>query len=309
MKIRTIFFGTPAFAVPILEALVKHPQIELVLAVTQPDTPVGRKKTLSAPPVKVLAQAHNIPIFQPESLKNQSNQEIIKNVHPELIVLAAYGKIIPDSILKLPRLQSLNIHPSALPKYRGASPIQSVILAGEEKTAISIMIMEPTLDTGPIVAQKPIAIAPQITYPELEQQLALASAHLLSETLSDWIADKIIPQIQDHQLATYTKIFTKEDGQINWHKSAEEIDCQIRAFIPWPGTYTIYQNKRLKILKAIVKEKQLAPGEIELTPTEMLIGCQKNALSIITLQEEGKRVMQATDFIPGHGYLQGAKLV
>lgn len=305
MKTRTIFFGTPQFAIPILEMLLNYPNIEVVLVVAQPDKPVGRKKVMTPPPTKELAIKNNIPVFQPNTLKNDEALKTIEQYQPELIILAAYGKIIPESILKLPKYQCLNIHPSQLPKYRGASPIQFTLLNGERKTATTIMRMEPTLDTGPILAQEEITISPQETYTELSLRLAKTSSELLSKILPQWIEGKIAPQPQDHSQATFTKILTKEDGKIDWNMTATQIHNQIRAFNPWPGTYTMLQGKILKTLRANPFETH----EIRGTPgimyfqdnKKLLISCGANTvLEVFELQLEGKKAMNATDFMRGY---------
>src|SRR3990172_1965740 len=305
MKTKTIFFGTPMFAVPILEMLLTHPNIELVCVVAQPDKPVGRKKVMTPPPTKELGIRNKIEVFQPTTLKTEEAVQTIKNYQPELIVLAAYGKIIPENILNLPKFKCLNVHPSALPKYRGASPIQFALLNGESKTAVTMMLMEPTLDTGPILAQEEIAIDPEETYPQLADRLANISAKLLSKVLPDWLEGKITQKPQDASQATFTKILTKEDGKIDWNKTAEQIHNQIRAFTPWPSTYTTLNGKLLKILKA----KPFQTTEIRGTPgiiyyqnnKQLLISCsEKTVLEVLELQPEGKKAMSAADFMRGY---------
>ncbi len=313
MKTRTTFFGTPQFAVPILEMLTQHPNIELVCVVAQPDKPVGRKKVMTPPPTKDLAIKNNIPVFQPITLKTEEALETIKKYQPELIVLAAYGKIIPESILNLPKYKCLNVHPSALPQYRGASPIQFALLNGEQKTAATIMLMEPTLDTGPILAQEEVPIDPNEAYPELTDRLANISAKLLDKVLPDWLEGKITPKPQNENQATFSKILTKEDGKIDWNRTAEQIHNQIRAFTPWPGTYTTLNGKLFKILKA----KPFETTEIRGTPgiiyyqdnKQLLISCgESSVLEVEELQLEGKKAMSAADFMRGYPNLAYAVL-
>lgn len=311
MPTRTIFFGTPQFAIPLLEALLTIPTIEVVLVVTQPDTLVGRKQILTPPPIKVIAEKHQFKVFQPQTLKSPEAFNYLSDLKPDLIVLAAYGKIIPAPILNLPRYKAVNVHPSALPKYRGATPIQTALLEGETETATSLMIMEPTLDTGPILAQIRVPIGVRETYPELDQKLAKTSAELLQKTLPLWLENKITPLMQDHNLATYTKVLEKADALIDWNKKATAIDCQIRAYTPWPGTYTIYNQKRIKILTAQAgPHGNSQPGTIHFKNKQLFIGCGHNtSLEILTLQEEGKNPLSGKDFIAGHTDWDQAKLV
>lgn len=312
MRTRTIFFGTPLLALPTLEMLAQHPSIEIILVITPPDTPVGRKQVLTPCPVKVMANKLGLPVYQPETLRDAEVQKKIIELCPDLIILAAYGKIIPAAILNTPKFKALNIHPSALPKYRGASPMPNTLLNGDKMTATSIMIMEPTLDTGPIVAQKEVAVPPKTDYLALEALLGKISAKVLHDVLDDWLAGNITPREQDHSRATYTQILKREDGLINWSKPAYMIENQIYAFSPWPGTYTNYQGKRIKILAGNIAPENTAPlsaGEIKIANNQLIVGCgEKTAMLIENLQEEGKKPMTAAEFIPGHPQWQGAKL-
>ncbi len=314
MKVRTIFFGTPQFAVPILDMLIKHPNLEVVLIVAQPDKPVGRKKVLTPPPTKELGMRNKIEVFQPTTLRTEESLNVIQQHKPELIVVAAYGKIVPENILNLPKYKCLNVHPSQLPKYRGASPIQFALLNGEEKTATTIMLMEPTLDTGPILSQEEVTIDYEETYPQLAGKLANVSAQLLSKTLPQWLEGTITSEKQDDSQATFTKILEKEDGKIDWQKTATQIHNQIRAFTPWPGTHTTLDGKFLKILQA----KPFQTTEIRGTAgiiyykdgKQLLISCgESTVLEVFELQPEGKKAMSAADFIRGYPNLAYAVLV
>lgn len=304
MSIRTIFFGTPQFAAPILTMLCTHPALEMVGVVAQPDKPIGRKQILTPPPTKVIAEQYGISVYQPSTLRTDEAYENIKALAPDLIIVAAYGKIIPENILALPKFQCLNVHPSDLPKYRGASPLQYTIWHHEKETKTTIMVMEPTLDTGPIVAQsEPYLLAPQETYVTLEEIMAQKSAELLQTVLEPWCQRKLNGLAQAHELASYTKILSKEDGQINWQQSALAIDCQIRALNPWPSTFTFLGNKRLKITQASVSQliSDSPIGTIEYHNHELYISCGANsALQIQTLQLEGKTNMTAKEFIAGY---------
>lgn len=305
MSIRTIFFGTPNFAVPILGMLVKHPLLEMVCVVAQPDKPVGRKQVLTSPPTKVIALANSIPVYQPSSLRSEEALQVIADYKPDLIVVAAYGKIVPEGILNLPKYQCLNVHPSDLPKYRGASPLQYTVWKNEKETKTSIMIMEASLDTGPIIAQStPYQLSPTETYLSLENHLSLESAKLLQSVIEPWCNQTIKAQTQDHQKATYTKILTKEDGKITWAQAAEVIDCQIRALNPWPSTYTFLDQKRVKVDQAQVSSEitKKPVGTLYSASQKLYVACgDQTALQILSLQLEGKSKMTATEFMTGYG--------
>lgn len=313
MAIRTLFFGTPHFAVPILEMLCTHPSLEMVGVVAQPDKPVGRKQILTPPPTKVVAQKYQLPVYQPNSLRTEEAYQAIANFNADLIIVAAYGKIVPANILALPKYQCLNVHPSALPKYRGASPLQYTVWHNEQETKTTIMVMETTLDTGPIVAQSDsYQLAPNETYLSLEEKLSHASANLLNRVIDPWCKSEIVPQKQDDQVASYTKILTKEDGKIDWQQSAQSIDCQIRALNPWPSTYTFIDQKRLKLLKTnvLANKSQALPGTLIIENQVLQVVCgDQQLLQITTLQLEGKSVMSDKEFIAGYQQLSQSVLV
>lgn len=317
---RTIFMGTPDFAVPILESLLKLSQVSLIAVVTQPDRPVGRKQVLTPPPIKVLAQQHDIEVLQPEKLREIEIVEQIKLLKPELIIVAAYGQIIPKSILEIPKFGTINVHASLLPKYRGASPIQAVIAAGEQETGITIMLMDELLDHGPILAQAIIPIIENETGGSLFEKLSVTSAQLLSSTLPRWISGGIKPENQDHNEATMTKLLKRENGKIDWSQPADSIERMIRAYHPWPGTWTTWQHGgtirtgpiflRLQVHCAKIYSKNLPsiipgrdhqiPGAVRITDESIIIACKNGAVELLELQLEGKRSMSAKEFL--HGY-------
>ena len=282
--LKIIFIGTPEFGAIILEKLVNS-EYKPVLVVTAPDKPVGRKQIITPPPTKISAQKHNIPVLQPEILANSKSE--ILNSKPDLIVVAAYGQILPKEILEIPKFGCLNVHPSLLPKYRGPSPIQTTILNGDGETGVTIMLMDEKVDHGKTISNFQFPISnKKITYPELLKELAELGAKLLVETIPKWINGEIKPKPQDETKATYTKIIKKEDGRIDWNKSAEEIERQVRAFNPWPGTYGKYEvrsmkykEKKERILKILEAEvlscgikKQI--GEVFLTEeNELAVKC------------------------------------
>lgn len=271
-----IFFGNPEFSAIILKTLFSS-NYEITAVITNPDAPVGRKQILTPPPVKILAEKCGINILQPKTLTNY--QLPITNYQLDLAIVAAYGKIIPKNILDIPRYGTINVHPSLLPKYRGASPIQNAILNGNKKTGITIMKIDEEMDHGPIFAQEELPIADSDTYESLSQKLALMGAELLIKTIPDYISGKIKPVEQKHSEATYTKIIKKEDGKINWSKSAAEIERMIRAFYPWPAAWAIWNGKILKILEAGV--------------------CNGN-LEIKKLQLESGKALSFKEFLNGH---------
>ena len=345
-----IFIGTADFAAPILQSLIKN-KINVVQVITQPDKPVGRKQKLQASPIKLVALEYGIPVFQPENIKDQKNIEIIKKMQPDLIITAAYGQILSKEILEIPKFGCLNIHASLLPKYRGASPIQSAILNGDEETGITIMLMDKKMDTGKIIQSAKIEIQNNDDSQILHNKLSNLGAELLITTLLKYIqeAEKIlnlwkekyqknltIGQIdsinsqfiirnsllknQDESKATYTKILKREDGKINWTKSAREIERQIRAFYPWPGTWTILKiknlclrqiyrrqkkSKILKIFKAytatIIKNNMTRAGDFFSTKDHQLaVKCGDGILIIDELRIEGKKRMSSQEFLKGH---------
>ncbi len=283
-KTKTIFIGTSEFAAPILEALVHCSLFVVRCVVTAPDKPVGRKKEITPSPIKTAALRNNLSVLQPEKISEIS--EKISKLKPDLIITASYGQIIPKNILDVPKYGSINIHPSLLPKYRGPSPIQTAILNGDKVTGISIMLMDEKMDNGPILAQKKVAIKNKENYQSLEKRLSLKSASFLSEILPQYVQGKIKPKKQNDSEAVYTKILSRQDGQIDWRKSAQEIERMLRAFEPWPGIWTNFGKRRVKILKAKAVQK----------PRATAIKTGKGYLLLEIVQPEGKKPMSAKEF-------------
>ena len=311
MKI--VFIGTPKFGAIILEKLAAT-EYKPVLVITSPDKPIGRKQILAPSQVKQSAQEHNIPIVQPKEIKNLTPE--LKKLKPDIIIACAYGQIVPRDILEIPKYGCLNIHPSLLPKYRGSSPIQHAILNGDEETGITIIFMDEKMDHGKIISACRLPIPEEITLEKLSEKLARSGAGLLIKTIPEWVNNKIAAKSQDESKATYTKLLTKEDGKINWAKSAEEIERQIRAFAPWPGSWTSWEILKgaifkIKILKAKVhkqksssvypEKRQFRPGKVLVVPqNEIGISCGKGFLVIKQLQIEGKNPSFAEDFLRGY---------
>jgi len=321
-----VFMGTPEFAVPILEALCQS-DFRPKAVITAPDRPAGRGQEISPPPIKITAQNYKIPILQPETKEDLLKQTL--ELKPDLIVVAAYGKILQKEILDFPKYGSINIHPSLLPKYRGPSPIQFAILGGDSKTGVSIMLMNEKMDEGPILAQEVAKIEKDETAKSLEEKLSKIASKLLIKTLNYWIVlnempksakNLVLPQQQDNSQATYTKIMTKQDGKIIWDKTASELERQIRAFYPWPGSFTILksplgggQNKSLtlKILKTSLSKIQTEYelGQVFLTDQkELTVQTGQGCLTIEQMQPEGGKEMSAADFLNGHPEIVGTIL-
>jgi len=291
--------GTSEFAENIFKKIypVLQDNFEITHIITAPDKPKGRKKQLIPPPVKEFAQKNNIPVLQPRKI----NQEIekIKKINPDLIILCAYGQIIPKEILDIPKYKALNIHPSLLPKYRGASPIHAVILNNNKITGISLMIMDEKMDHGHIVSQQEHKIKENITYKELENELVETAVDLLKKDLLKYINKKIQPKPQDHKKASFCKIIKKQDGKIDWNTTAEQIQRKIRAFHEWPTTYTFFNNKQLKILEADIK-KENTNNEIGKVNKDLSVQTKNKILIIKKLQLEGKKPITAKEFLNGH---------
>lgn len=257
---------------------------------------MGRKQELQKPPVKMLAEQHDLNLIQPESLKNFK----ITNDNFQIGITAQYGKIIPQSVLDLPEHGILNVHTSLLPKYRGASPIQSALIHGETTTGVTIMRMEAGLDTGPILLQKELLLDPNDTYLEVDKKLANIGASLLREALIPYIEGTLIPQTQDETKATHCQQLSRDDGHIDWHKTTAEIYNLYRGLTPWPGIWTMWNEKRLKLLTIRPAEKKLSPGNIFIENKHIYIGTQDSSIEILQLQLEGKPATDPTTFLSGY---------
>ena len=298
--------GTPEFGAIILKGLIEN-NYKPSLVITVPDRPVGRKQIITPPPVKVVAKENNIPYLQPENLKLITND--IKKENPDLIIVAAYGKIIPKEIIDIPKYKTINVHPSLLPKYRGSAPIQAAILNGDKVTGTTIMLIGEKLDAGPIIAQEEVKLNGNETAQDLHDKLAEISINLLIKIMPKWIKKEIKEKQQDENRASYYKEMKKEDGKIDWSKSAEEIERKIRAFTPWPGSYTFWEKDKKEIRINILKSrlfisptpKTYSIGKVLVVPqNEIGIQCGKDFLVIEELQIEGKNKTKAEDFIKGH---------
>lgn len=300
--IKVIFIGTPQFAVPYLESLINS-DFKVIGVITQPDKPTGRKKIISMPAIKSTAIKNNIPVFQPEKLKGDIEiANKLKSLEPDLIVVVAYGQIIPQTILDIPKLGNINVHPSLLPKYRGASPIQNAILNNETSTGITIMLMDEKMDHGPILAQKELTLVGNEDNDSLHQKMSDGnSTDFLIQTIHKFITKQITPTPQNDGQATFCQLITKDEAKIDWQKSAKDISAKIRAFYSWPIAWTTLDNKRVKIFPPIeIVNGTSEAGKILINDDKFLVACGDKLLELFELQIEGKNKTTAQDFIRGN---------
>lgn len=297
MKI--VFMGTPEFAVSPLQALLQN-GYEVAAVFTQPDKPKGRGYQMAFPPVKELATAHQIPVYQPATLKDGTALSILQEIDPDLIVVVAYGKILPKEILTLPPKGCVNVHGSLLPKYRGAAPIQWSVINGEKETGVTTMLMDEGLDTGDMLLRETVKIGENETAGELFDRLAPIGAQLLLKTLEGLEQGSIAPQKQNDQESTYASMLDKNLSAVNWNKSSREVHNLIRGLTPWPTAYTVLEGKKLKLFGSSVSAAKGGAGEIvSLNP--FLVGCGDGVcVRIDQVQLEGKKRMGAADFFRGH---------
>jgi len=318
--LRIVFMGTPELAGASLEALLAAPDFEIVGVVTQPDRPKGRDLKLMPSPVKQIAQRTGKPVLQPVKARDEPFLAELRALQPDLIAVAAFGQILPPAILNLPRYGCLNVHTSLLPKYRGAAPIQAALLHGDLETGVTIMKMDAGLDTGDILTKVSTPITPQDNAQSLHDRLARLGAGLLVTTIRDFVAGKVRPQPQPTAGVSHVAKITKEQGRVDWQRSATEISNRIRAFTPWPGAYTFLgpappaaeapaPKALLKIWEAQVIEEIGPSGEILRADRQgIVIGCGSDALRITVLQREGGRRMTAAEFLAGHPLHIGGRL-
>lgn len=300
MKI--IFAGTPVFAVAALQSLI-HSSHQVLACYTQPDRPAGRGLKLTPSPVKEIALANQLPLFQPLSLKDEAEQKQLASFNADAMVVAAYAMLLPTAVLNLFPFGCINIHPSLLPRWRGAAPIQRTIYAGDTVTGVTIMQMDAGLDTGPILLQHQYMVNQDDTSQTLHDKLAKLGASSLIETLDLIEQQKVIPQKQDNQFATYAHKIKKEEALIDWMRPALELEQEIRAFNPWPVAYTVWQGKHLRIwfAKAVLQEHQAVPGTIlSATRDGICIATGKQILRLQELQLPGGKVLNAADFYNAH---------
>ncbi len=301
-----VFMGTPDFAVPTLQALIA--QHEVIGVVTQPDRPAGRSRQLQPSPIKQAAQAAGIPVFQPEKLRRAEAIAELKQWQPDVYVVAAFGQILPQAVLDIPPHGSINVHASLLPRWRGAAPIQAAIRAGDAETGITIMQMDAGLDTGPMLAQRAISIAPDETGQSLHDKLALLGPELLLETLPGYLNGTIPPQPQPEGGVTYAPQISKEEGRLDWSQPAAVIERLVRAFTPWPGTYTFWNGQMLKILSGSAGGGQAEPGRVVETRQGAAIGTGDGLFYPAQVQLAGRKALSTPEFVRGQPGWVGARL-
>jgi methionyl-tRNA formyltransferase len=304
-RLRIVFMGTPALARVTLEALLHESAFQLLAVVTQPDRPKGRDLRPQPSPVKECAVLAALPVLQPVKARDENFISELRPMQPDLVAVAAYGQILPKSILELPRFGCLNVHTSLLPRYRGAAPIQWAILNGDNETGVTIMKMDAGLDTGDILTQRVTPIEPTDNAQTLHDRLARLGAELLVTTITDLIAGKIQPRPQPAEGVSHAPKIRKEDGEVDWNLPAKAIWNRVRAFTPWPGAFT-YLHAQPKALLLKIWEAEVVPergppgGILHADKYGLLIGCGQDALRIVTLQREGGRRMTAAEFLAGH---------
>lgn len=304
---RIVFMGTPDFAVPSLQALIDAGH-DVCAVYTQPDKPQGRKQILTAPPVKTLALEHDIPVFQPNTLKNEDEQARLRELAPEVIIVVAYGKLLPKAVLDIPPHGCINVHGSLLPRWRGAAPIQWAVIAGDEMAGVTTMQMAEGLDTGDMLLTYETKVGEKETAGELFDRLAQSGAELLTQTLVK--LDEITPRPQDDAQSCYAHMLDKQMAVIDWSKSAHEIDCLIRGLNPWPIALTTLSGERLKVFAAEKANGRGEPGTVlESDPKKGLtVACGEGALKLTEIQLVGGKRMKVNDFLRGHAIEVGTKL-
>lgn len=311
--LRIVFCGTPEFAVPSLRRLAARPELSIEAVITQPDRPRGRGGNVTASPVKETALELGLHVYQPESIKSESSQDFLKRLVPDAVVIIAYGQIIPARLLTIPRLGWLNVHGSLLPKYRGAAPIHWAIANGETVTGLTTMQINAGMDTGPTLLRQEVAIGPHETSPELAARMSTIGADLIVETLLKFSSGEISPVPQDEKNVSYAPILKKEDGQINWSQNAQQIYNRMRAFTPWPGSYSTFRGQKCHLwgrpaspVIAGLQPATKAPGEVFEYAKEIYVACGEwTLLRLEFVQMEGRKKITAREFANGARLVTG----
>ena len=296
-SLKVVFMGTPEFSLPGLQSIYKN--FNLIGCFTQPSRPAGRGQKISHSPVKNFCTKNNVPVFTPNNFKEDVEINHFKKMNCDVLVVAAYGIILPEEILSIPKFGALNIHASLLPRWRGAAPIQRAILAGDKKTGITIMQMDAGMDTGPLLAQQEISIRSDHTTGTLTTSLEILGANLIQRTLPGYIAGTIHPILQNPTLVTYAPMMRKAFGHLSFDKTAAELERKIRAMTPWPGAFVILGEKRIKILQAQAISGSGQPGKTMLLNKNIVVGTGDGLLKLQQIQAPGKRPMQTTDYVRG----------
>ena len=307
-ELRTVFLGTPDFALQTLQGLIDA-GCKMVGVYTQPDRPKGRGKQLAVPPVKELAQKYDIPVYQPLKLRQSEAVAELEALAPDLIVVVAYGQILPKRVLEIPAHGCINVHASLLPKYRGAAPINKAIIDGETETGITTMYMDVGLDTGDMLVKKTLAIGPEETAGELHDRLASLGRETMEETLRQLCAGTLQREVQDDEQSTYASLMKKEDGRIDWSRSAQEIHNHVRGLDPWPGAYTTINGELLKLAETRPEAAEGLPGNvIAADKNGVCVACGSGSLRIQQLQLAGRKRLAAADFLRGCPLEAGAMM-
>lgn len=303
--IKILYFGTSQPSAFLLETLATTQGFTVVGVVTQPDRPAGRNQQLLPVPVKLAAERLRLPVFQPENLKKFS----LASLPPaDIFVVFAYGSLLPKIFLDLPPHGTINVHPSLLPKYRGPTPVQSALIQGEEEMGVTIILLDEQMDHGPILNQIVVPISPAATAETATNTLVVAAVPTVLQTIRDWMEKKITPLIQDEAKATYCPLLTRDDGRINWRASATEIYNLYRGLTPWPGVWTTWQGKRLKLLRLKSVNRSISPGTIVAEAGQIFIGAGNGSVNVLELQREGKKTAPATEFLRGYKNFANASL-
>ncbi len=311
---RIVFCGTPEFAVPSLRRLAAEPGISVEAVITQPDRPRGRGQQVGSSPVKEAALAASLHVYQPETIKSDSAQEFLKRVAPDAVVIIAYGQIIPARLLTIPRLGWINLHASLLPRYRGAAPIHWAIANGETMTGLTTMQIDAGMDTGPILLQRELEIGPEETSPQLAERMREIGARLIVQSLKRFDHGEISPAPQDPSKASYAPILKKENGRIDWARTAQQIYNRMRGFTPWPGTFTSFRGQTCHLWghpeKTATLETNTTPGEIILSTKEIHVVCgERTFLRLESVQLEGRKRISAQEFANGTHLASGERFV
>jgi methionyl-tRNA formyltransferase len=301
--LRLLFCGTPYFAVPTLQHLLSQSDFDIAAVITQPDRPRGRGQQVSSSPVKEAALAAGIPVHQPEKVRSPETQTLLQSLASDIIVIIAYGQIIPARLLPIPKLGWINLHASLLPKYRGAAPINWAIANGETTSGLTTMRIDAGMDTGDILLQEEIAITPNETAPGLTKKMSEAGALLMAETLRGIANGKLVPQPQKHDEASYAPLLKKEDGHIDWNRPAQEIYNRMRGFNPWPGAYSSFRGQTCHLLAEPFSLRTLtgsAPGTILQEASQILISCgHTTLLRLLSVKVQGRNQVSAVEFANG----------
>ncbi len=305
---RTVFMGTPDFAVPCLQKLIDCGH-EVSGVFTQPDKPQGRKMILTPPPVKQLALENGIPVYQPTKMKDGTALEMLKEANPELVIVVAYGKILPKEILEYPKYGCINIHASLLPELRGAAPIQWSVINGFDKTGVTSMQMDEGLDTGDMLIKGEIEIGENDTAGEMHDKLSSLGADILEETINLLLKNELKPEKQDHDKFTYAPMLSKELSPIDWNLTAREVHNKIRGLCPWPSATAVLNGKKVKLHQSVISDRKGAgAGEIIETGKHLIVSCgDGNCIEILVIQAEGKKAMSAADYMRGNPLEAGDK--